>query len=145
MKLYREVVRIFLFSWRRFVKLYGCFIFLADMNPDLFFCWRIWRLREVVLPRGTVKLYGIFFIPGGSRLENHIRTCWNHGICSIPWWNSGRRYEYRQKFLGDDECLVQKKKFSLDTPVHHSVHPVPPDNFSVFAPDAQNEVVGVSI
>ena len=59
--------------------------------------------------------------------------------------NSGRRYEYRQKFLGDDECLVQKKKFSLYASVRLSVHQVTPDNFSVFARDAQNEVVGVTI
>ena len=39
------------------------FILLADMDPDFFFLLAgTVRFREVVLPRGTVKLYGFFFI-----------------------------------------------------------------------------------
>ena len=51
----------------------------------------------------------------------------------------------RQKFLGDDECPVQKKKFSPRglRPRFHAR--VLPDNFSCFDSASQNEVAGVTI
>ena len=66
----------------------------------------------------------------------------------IMYRNSGRRYEYRQKFLGDDKCLVQKKSFFLYGLVYrfYGLHtPVTPDNFCSFDSASKNEAAGVTI
>ena len=51
----------------------------------------------------------------------------------------------RQKFLGVDECPVQKKKFFVQGSSTLLHTPVPPDNFSVFVLVPKNEVAGVTI
>ena len=66
-------------------------------------------------------------------------------LCAEHICNSGRRYEYRQKFLGDDECLVQKKKFFVDILVYTCTPLFAPDNFSSFESASENEAAGVTI
>ena len=51
-----------------------------------------------------------------------------------PKKNSGRRYEYRQKFLGDDECPVQKKKFSPRANLYDLTPEFSPTTFLVSIP-----------
>ena len=86
-------------------------------------------------------------IPGAS-----VLLCTLDPGISVPQ-SSGPQYSAlfwvlrgaRQKFLGVDECPVQKKKFFPRGLCHAFYTPVTPINFFVFASDVQNEVVGVTI